>query len=68
MLVSEKTLTIRATDLKVNYESSVPVELTTPGSLTVCCDKLHGILRSLADGEIEFEQRNPMALYDDPVA
>ena len=53
---------------QANYESSVPVEVTTPGSLAVCCDKLHAILRSLADGEIEFEQRNPMALYHDPVA
>ena len=48
LLVSEKTVTIRATDLKVNYESSLPVEVSSPGSITVFCDKLHGILQLTA--------------------
>ena len=67
LLASEKTLTIRATDLKVNYESSLPVDVTTAGSITVFGDKLHGILRSLPDGEIEFEQRDDMVLRISPV-
>ena len=53
--VSDQKLTIRATDLKVNYESTIPVEVKQPGSVTVFCDKLHSILRSLPDGEVEME-------------
>ena len=67
LMASEQTLTIRATDLKVNYESSLPVEVNSPGSITVFCDKLHGILRALPDGEIEFEQRDDMVLRISPV-
>lgn len=67
LMASEQTLTIRATDLKVNYESSVAVEVTKPGSITVFCDKLHGILRSLPDSEIEFEQHDDMVLRISPV-
>jgi DNA polymerase-3 subunit beta len=50
------TLTIRATDLKVSFETRVPVEVSVPGTTTVYCDKLLGILRSLPSGEVEFEQ------------
>ena len=59
---SGQKLTIRATDLKVNYESSIPVEERTPGSITVFCDKLHGILRSLPDGEVELERADDTVL------
>lgn len=52
----DENLTIKATDLKVNFETKVPVEISEPGSVTVYGDKFHGILNSIPDGEIEFEQ------------
>ncbi len=54
--VADNTLTLKATDLKVGFETQFPVDVATPGSTTVYCDKFLGILRSLPDGEIEFEQ------------
>lgn len=54
--VADDTLTIRATDLKVGFETRIPVEVNTPGRTTIFCDKLLGILRSLPAGEVEFEQ------------
>ena len=47
-------LIIRATDLKVFYESSINIDSVVDGAVTVFCDKLHNILRALPDGEIEF--------------
>ena len=64
---SDQKLTIRATDLKVNYESTIPVEMHQPGSVTVFCDKLHGILRSLPDGEVELELSEDATLRISPV-
>ncbi len=49
-------LTIKATDLNVGFETQIPVDTIDPGSTTIYCDKLLGILRSLPDGEIEVEQ------------
>ncbi len=48
------TLLIKATDLKVGFETRIPVSVEEPGNTTVFCDKFLGILRSLPDGEIEF--------------
>jgi len=48
-------LLIRATDLKVSFETKIPVDISIPGSITVFCDKLLGILKSLPAGHIEFE-------------
>ena len=53
---SDSKLLIRATDVKVSFETSIPVEEVTPGSLTVFCDKLAGILSSLPDGDLTVEQ------------
>jgi DNA polymerase-3 subunit beta len=53
-------LTIRATDLKVSFETTVSVSVVEPGITTVFCDKLLGILRSVPSGDIEFEQ-NPQS-------
>jgi DNA polymerase III subunit beta len=53
------TLQIRATDLKVSFETVIPVEVQTPGATTVYCDKVLGILRTVPSGEIEFEQDTP---------
>lgn len=54
---SDNTLSIKATDLKVGFETRIPVDIKTPGSTTVYCDKFLGILRSLPEGEVEFEQK-----------
>ncbi|MGM0432348.1 MAG: DNA polymerase III subunit beta [Spirochaetota bacterium] len=53
---SSNTLSIKATDLNVSFETKIPVETDEPGSTTVYCDKFLGILRSLPEGEIEIEQ------------
>ncbi len=53
---SEDTLTIKATDIKVNFETKVPVTVIESGSATVFCDKFLGILNSIPEGELEFEQ------------
>ena len=55
LAVDNGTLTLRASDLKVNYQARVPVEMERDGVTTVPCDKLAGILRSSPPGEIEFE-------------
>lgn len=48
------TLTIKATDNKMGFEAKVPVDVISPGSTTVYCEKLLSILRSLSDEEILF--------------
>lgn len=50
---AEGTLLIKATDLKVGFETKIPVAIETDGDTTVFCDKFLGILRSLPDGEVE---------------
>lgn len=57
--VDDGSLLVRATDLKVSFETKIPVDSRESGSTTVFCDKLLGILRSLPEGEVEFE------LHDD---
>ena len=54
--VNDNTLLIKATDLKVGFESKIPVEVKQPGSTTVFSDKFLSILRALPDGDVEFEQ------------
>ena len=55
---AENMLKVKATDLKVSFETSIPVETLDPGTTTVFCDKFLGILRSLPNGEVEFEQQD----------
>ncbi len=50
------SLTIKATDLKVSFETRIPVVIEAPGNTTVFCDKLLGILRTLPDGDVNFIQ------------
>ena len=52
------TLLIRATDLKVGFETRIPVEVMTPGTTTIFCEKLLGILRSLPSEDIIFELKD----------
>jgi DNA polymerase-3 subunit beta len=56
--VHDGFLTIKATDLKVAFETRVPVSSSVNGVTTVFCEKLLGILRSLPDREVEFEIRD----------
>lgn len=51
-------LTIKATDIKVNFETKIPVDVQEEGSTTVYCDKFMSIISSLPPGEIEFEQKD----------
>ncbi len=51
-------LVIRATDIKVNFETKIPVNIQEPGSTTVFSDKFMSIISSLPAGEIEFEQND----------
>ena len=50
------SLTIKATDSKVNFETTLPVQIQEEGETTIYCDKFMGILTSLPEGEIEFNQ------------
>ena len=52
----EDSLIIKSTDMKVNFETRVPVQVIETGAVTVFGDKFYGILNSIPDGEIEFEQ------------
>jgi DNA polymerase-3 subunit beta len=53
---ADDALIIKATDMKVNFETKVPVDVLEPGSITVYGDKFFGILNSIPDGEMEFDQ------------
>ena len=52
------SLIIKATDLKVSFETRIPVSTDTPGAATVFCDKLLGVLRTFPDGNVQFVQEN----------
>jgi DNA polymerase-3 subunit beta len=54
----DSVLIIKATDIKVNFETRVPVEVGEKGSTTVFGEKFLGILSSIPDGELEFEQKD----------
>ena len=56
LTAENNTLTIRATDLKVNFETQIPVQVETEGSTTIYCEKFINILTTLGPGEIEFRQ------------
>ncbi|MCL1837278.1 MAG: DNA polymerase III subunit beta [Treponema sp.] len=52
------SLTIKATDMKVNFETKVPVTVLEPGPATVFGEKFLGILGSVPEGEMEFEYKD----------
>ncbi|HOX91555.1 MAG TPA: DNA polymerase III subunit beta [Spirochaetales bacterium] len=54
----ENTLVIRATDIKIGFETRIPVDVQEAGGITVFCDKLSGIMASIPDGTIEVEQKD----------
>ena len=55
MVAQDGCLSIKATDLKVSFETVIPVDVQDEGNTTVYCDKFLGILRSLPEGDVEFE-------------
>lgn len=55
-------LVIKATDIKVNFETKVPVSVIESGAATVFCDKFLGILASIPEGELEFEHIDTMVI------
>lgn len=53
---SNNTLTIKATNIKVNFETQIPVQVIEEGCTTIYCDKFLGYLSLLPEGEVEFTQ------------
>lgn len=53
----DNCLVIKATDIKVNFETKIPVQVFEEGSTTVYCATFMGILANLDEGEIEFAQK-----------
>ncbi len=68
LTVSKGELTLQATDLKVGFETSLPVETVQEGTTTAFCDKLQGILRSLPEGDVELEQIDATMLRIRPLS
>ena len=50
-------LIIKATDIKVTFETKIPVDVIEEGSTTIFGEKFLGILNSIPDGDIEFEKK-----------
>jgi DNA polymerase-3 subunit beta len=55
LIAEQNTLTIKATDSKVNFETKISIDITQEGRASVYCDKFLNILLSLPDGEIQVE-------------
>ena len=64
--VDNNTLSIKATDLKVGFETTLPVEQEEAGTTTVFCDKFIGILRSLPEGDVVFHHHDNV-LFINPI-
>lgn len=58
LIAENNTLIIRATDIKVSFETKIPVDIAEEGTTTVFCDKFTSIIASLPSGEIEAEQKD----------
>jgi DNA polymerase-3 subunit beta len=56
------SLIIKATDIKINFETKVPVTVLEEGAATVFGEKFLGILNSIPDGELEFDQSDAKIL------
>ena len=54
----DNNLKIKATDLKVNFETSVPVTIEEPGSAVVFGETFLGIISSFPEGPMEVEQKD----------
>jgi DNA polymerase III subunit beta len=68
LTASKGELKLQATDLKVGFETSLPVDVGQEGTTTAFCDKLLNILRSLPEGDVEIEQTDPAMLRIRPLS
>jgi DNA polymerase III subunit beta len=68
LTASKGELKLQATDLKVGFETSLPVDVVQEGTTTAFCDKLLNILRSLPEGEVELEQVDATMLRIRPLS
>jgi len=55
-------LIIKAKDMKVNFQTEVPINVIEPGSTTVYGDKFFGVISSFPYEEIEFSQKENIAI------
>lgn len=55
-IAKDGALFIKATDIKVNFETVLPVDVAKEGTVTVYCDKFLTILSAIPEGDIEIEQ------------
>jgi DNA polymerase III subunit beta len=53
---TDGSLSLKATDIKVSFETAIPVDTEEAGTITVFCDKLSGILSTIPEGDICIEQ------------
>ena len=59
LLIAENNqLVIKATDSKVKFTTTIPVDIQEEGRTTIYCDKFMSILSSLPTGEVEFLQED----------
>lgn len=58
LTAENNTLTIKASDEKVNFITKIPVDIAEEGSTTIYCDKFMSILSSSPSGEIEFDHQD----------
>ncbi len=63
----DNKLVIQAKDIKVEFETVIPVFVEISGSTTVFCDKLLGILRTLPESDILFEKNEDEKLIIQPI-
>jgi DNA polymerase-3 subunit beta len=54
----DNSLFIRSTDMKVYFDTKMPVSVVEEGSTTVFGDKFLGYLNNIPDGEVEFDQKD----------
>jgi DNA polymerase-3 subunit beta len=68
MTAEKGELKLQATDLKVGFETALPVDVVQEGTTTAFCDKLLNIIRALPEGELELEQIDATMLRIKPSA
>ncbi len=54
LIAEQNSLIIKATDVKVTFETKIPIEVEEAGTTTIFCDKFISILNSLPSGNVEF--------------
>jgi DNA polymerase-3 subunit beta len=68
IISSRNTLSILSNvHLKVSFQTQIEVETKAAGSITVFCDKLLGIIRSLPEGELEIRLEDDLMVSIRPV-